>query len=319
MPETTIPSYANPDRYPVDLVAVVVSVHRRVPQVLVIAGEETGRDRLPAGPLAARHRTLEAGLRAWVGEQSQLDLGYVEQLYTFGDLGRIVGDGRNTRHDLSIAYLALVRETRPSPQLSAIWRDWYAFFPWEDWREGRPALLDPLFAGLRAWAAGLEPAARQRAEERLELAFGLSTGLWSNERVLDRYELLYEAGLAREAGAEGGLDGRAMAYDHRRILATAVSRLRSKIQYRPVIFELMADSFTLLDLQETVEALSGERLHKQNFRRLIEAQGLVEETGEQAKDRGGRPARLVRFRRSVLRERPAPGVRLPAPRRMTAD
>jgi hypothetical protein len=53
------------------------------------------------------------------------------------------------------------------------------------------------------------------------------------------------------------------------------------------------------------------RLHKQNFRRLIEMQGLVEETGDVTTETGGRPARLVRFRREVLVERPAPGVRLP--------
>jgi hypothetical protein len=102
-----------------------------------------------------------------------------------------------------------------------------------------------------------------------------------------------------------------MSLDHRRILATAIGRLRGKIKYRPVIFELMPASFTLLDLQRTVEALSGVRLHKQNFRRLVEIQGLVEETGEITTETGGRPARLVRFRREVLIERPAPGVRLP--------
>jgi hypothetical protein len=102
-----------------------------------------------------------------------------------------------------------------------------------------------------------------------------------------------------------------MAFDHRRMLATAIARLRGKIKYRPVVFELMPPAFTLLQLQRTVEALAGIRLHKQNFRRLAEAQGLVEETGESTTETGGRPARLVRFRREVLLERPAPGVRLP--------
>ena len=82
----------------------------------------------------------------------------------------------------------------------------------------------------------------------------------------------------------------------------------------PVIFELMPPSFTLSELQGTVEALSGVRLHKQNFRRLVEAQGLVEETGETASNTGGRPARLVRFRREVVLERLTPGVRLPLSR-----
>jgi hypothetical protein len=98
--------------------------------------------------------------------------------------------------------------------------------------------------------------------------------------------------------------------DHRRILATAVGRLHGKIKYRPVVFELMPPAFTLLQLQRTVEALAGVRLHKQ-----IEQQGLVEETGAMSAQAGGRPARLVRFRREVLLERPAPGLRLRAGRR----
>ena len=142
--------------------------------------------------------------------------------------------------------------------------------------------------------------------------------------VLERYELLYEAGLIQEAWrdhgqpaipADGPIFGMAMAADHRRILATAIGRLRGKIKYRPVVFELMPPSFTLLQLQRTVEALSGVRLHKQNFRRLVERQGLVEETGGISAETGGRPARLVRFRREVLLERPAPGLRLRAARR----
>ena len=91
--------------------------------------------------------------------------------------------------------------------------------------------------------------------------------------------------------------------DHRRILATAIARLRAKIKYRPVVFELMPESFTLLQLQRTVEALAGLRLHKQNFRRLIEQQDLVEETGESHSETGGRPAKLFRFRYSIVEER----------------
>jgi hypothetical protein len=154
--------------------------------------------------------------------------------------------------------------------------------------------------------------------------------------VLERYELLYEAGLVAEAAHDlgqppagagvrrisrpipedgTGVTGMPMALDHRRILATAIGRLRGKIKYRPVVFELMPPVFTLLQLQRTVEALSGVRLHKQNFRRLVEQQGLVEETGGISATTGGRPARLVRFRREVLLERPAPGLRLRAGRR----
>mgnify|MGYP006379723821 FL=1 len=105
--------------------------------------------------------------------------------------------------------------------------------------------------------------------------------------------------------------GRPLALDHRRILASALGRLRGKLRYRPVIFELLPGTFTLLKLQRTVEALAGVRLHKQNFRRLVEQGGLVEGTGRLEAGTGGRPAELFRFRRDVLRERPAAGVGLP--------
>ena len=105
--------------------------------------------------------------------------------------------------------------------------------------------------------------------------------------------------------------GASMRFDHRRILATAISRIRAKIKYRPVIFELMPQKFTLLELQRAVEALAGVRLHKQNFRRLVEKGGLVEGTGVVEPGTVGRPAELFRFRREVLRERRAPGVGLP--------
>jgi hypothetical protein len=283
-------------------------------------------DALPFGPLEAEHRTLEIGLRSWVERQTRQQLGYVEQLYTFGDRDRTAGEDGMALPALVVAYLALVREARPAGSADAEWRNWYRYFPWEDWRDGRPALLDPIEAALGGWAlqAGGE-AERRLRRERLGLAFGLSGAAWNEELVLERYELLYEAGLVCEAARDLGrpaapLDGIAsgaeMALDHRRILATAIGRLRGKIKYRPVVFELMPPAFTLLQLQRTVEALSGVRLHKQNFRRLVEQQGLVEETGEMSARTGGRPARVVRFRREVLLERPAPGLRLrPAARR----
>jgi len=106
-----------------------------------------------------------------------------------------------------------------------------------------------------------------------------------------------------------------MALDNRRILATALGRLRGKLKYRPVVFELLPPEFTLLQLQRVVEALAGVPLHKQNFRRLVETGGLVEGTGRQHPPTGGRPAELFVFRRDVLRERPAPVVGLPGVRR----
>lgn len=301
----------------IGLSAVIVAVTGDDPKVLTLRHGD-GRDSLPSGPLERGHRTLEVGLRSWVERQTLQELGYVEQLYTFGDRDR----GEDGTRALSLAYLALVREARPAGDADAAWQSWYRYFPWEDWRGGRPAVLDSLEHGLRSWAAGASSSriGEVRAE-RIALCFG-GAGAggeagWNEERVLERYELLYEAGLVGEALRERGSDrvaatpsGTEMREDHRRMLALAIARLRGKIKYRPVVFELMPPSFSLGQLQRAVEALSGARLHKQNFRRLVEQQRLVEETGESTAETGGRPARLVRFRREVLLERPAPGLRL---------
>jgi hypothetical protein len=308
------------------LSAVIVTATIDEPRVLTVRAGRGPVEALPSGPLEVEHRTLEVGLRAWVERQTSQKLGYVEQLYTFGDRDRVeTGDLRPGRA-LTVAYLALVREARPGGAADALWRNWYQFFPWEDWRAGKPAVLEPIGQRLRLWTRQAPSAAEQRLrEERVGLSFSQS---WNEELVLERYELLYEAGLIQERWRDlrlppdseaGPIAGVPMAADHRRILATAIGRLRGKIKYRPVVFELMAPAFTLLQLQRTVEALSGVRLHKQNFRRLVEHQGLVEETGGISAATGGRPARLVRFRREVLLERPAPGFRLRAGRRSLAS
>src|SRR5690606_13588620 len=105
--------------------------------------------------------------------------------------------------------------------------------------------------------------------------------------------------------------GKQLAYDHRRIAASALGRVRGKLTYRPVVFELLPDLFTLTQLQQTVEALVGLGIHKQNFRRLVEQGGLVEETGHRSTATGGRPAALSRFREEVRREKPRPGLLRP--------
>lgn len=305
------------------LSAVIVAASTDEPRVLTVRSGPEPVEALPSGPLEVEHRTLEVGLRAWVERQTRERLGYVEQLYTFGDRDRVEADDARPGRALTVAYLALVREAGTGGG-DALWQNWYRYFPWEDWRAGKPAALAPIEERLAQWAG--EPTSeglRGLRRERLGLAFAPS---WNDELVLERYELLYEAGLIAErrrdlgravaAPADEPAFGQPMAADHRRILATAIGRLRGKIKYRPVVFELMPPAFTLLQLQRTVEALSGVRLHKQNFRRLVEQQGLVEETGAISAVTGGRPARLVRFRREVLLERPAPGLRLRAGRRL---
>jgi hypothetical protein len=196
------------------------------------------------------------------------------------------------------------------------WQSWYRYFPWEDRRDGTAAVEEPIAAKLRAWASDAdESAIRRERQQRIGITFGHDGRTWNEELILQRYELLWEAGLVPEAPqASAPVQGEPMTHDHRRILATGIARLRAKIKYRPVVFELMPPRFTLLQLQRAVEALAGRRLHKQNFRRLIEQQDLVEETGDVATETGGRPAKLFRFRRDVVAERAVSGSKLPLAR-----
>ena len=309
---------SSPHGIAADLIAVLVAVTSGQPRVLTIQDQRA----LPSGPFELAHRSLQSGLRAWVERQTRLPLGYVEQLYTFADRDRA---GTTAKHVISISYLGLTREQPASGEYEASWHSWYDYFPWEDHRLGAPPLIkQTLQPGLAGWASAAPDRSVQRSRrQRAAMLFGFEDHAWNEELVLQRYELLYEARLIAEAvrdnsslAGSGKADlpaatGKSMILDHRRILATGIARLRAKIKYHPVVFELMPDEFTLLQLQRSVEALAGKLVHKPNFRRLIEQQELVEETGATSQDTGGRPAKLFRFRRAVFAERAIAGTKLP--------
>lgn len=298
-----------------ELVAVIVAVTQGMPRVLV----RDATHALPAGPFEFSHRSLQAGLRAWVEEQTHHPLGYVEQLYTFADRDRADVSGQRI---ISVSYLGLTREKTPAAGETANWQDWYRYFPWEDWRDGPPAIIAAeILPWLEEWVAGAADTAEQeQRRQRVALTFAADPESWSEERVLQRYELLYEAGRVPEALRRNGetsrdvVSGTPMPHDHRRILATAMARLRAKIRYHPVVFELMPEHFTLLQLQHAFEAVAGRMLHKQNFRRFIEQQELVEETGAMARGVAGRPAKLFQFRRNIMADRAIAGSKLPLAR-----
>jgi hypothetical protein len=284
----------------------LVAVTAGHPRVLVT---DDGRA-LPSGPFAVDHRSLQSGLRNWVEERTHHPLGYVEQLYTFADRDRARDEfGRRV---ISISYLALTQEARPAD--GALWQEWYTYFPWEDHRGGAPPLLtNAMLPRLRAWADRAGESASTR-RQRLAIAFGVDGELWNEDFILQRYEMLFEADMLPESLSVNPIAGKPMDHDHRRILATGIARLRAKIKYRPVVFELMPLMFTLFQLQRCVEAIAGRRLHKPNFRRLIEQQALLEETEFSESGTSGRPAKLFRFRRGVLAERAVSGSKLPLAR-----
>lgn len=333
----------------INLIAVIVAVTDDAPRVLIVeqnlnqtavrAGADVdpllgpGHLALPNGPFEPKlHESLEIGLRRWVEAQTGLDLYYVEQLYTFGNRFRDpleIGGGPRV---VSVAYIALTHEDTVDEQ-NAYWRDWYNFLPWEDWRSGRPAVMrEHIEPALQSWVRqSKSQSTRKQRQERINVTFGQPSATDMDAVLsLERYELLYEAGLVSEAVRDeraankqsmspvdveklSAFDkmGTPLASDHRRILATALGRLRGKLAYRPVVFELLPGEFTLLQLQRVVEALSGAELHKQNFRRLVINADLVEPIGRTSAVGRGRPAELFRFRREVLGEKLTIGVSRP--------
>ncbi len=221
---------------------------------------------------------------------------------------------------VSVAYMALTHEDAVDAP-NAVWRDWYSFLPWEDWRSGRPAIFETqIEPRLAQWVKQSQGQNRRRQrQDRVNVTFGPgpSTGM-DAVLALERFELLYDAELVAESLRDrsaatvvaAGM-GDSLLSDHRRILASALGRLRGKLAYRPVVFELLPGEFTLLQLQRVAEALSGAKLHKQNFRRLVTTADLVEPIGRTSRIGKGRPAELFRFRREVLGETQTVGLSRP--------
>ena len=315
----------------INVTAVIIAVTNDVPRVLII--DQNAQVALPNGPFEPEHDAgLESCLRRWVEAQTGLDLYYVEQLYTFGNRYRDPGEISGGPRVVSVAYIALTREDIVEEE-NAKWLDWYDFLPWEDWRPERPAVIaEEIEPALQRWVKLARSASQQKQRrERINVTFGQNSATNMDSVLsLERFELLYEAEIVAEATRDeraaseklpSSRDGEILAAkeemgvplasDHRRILATALGRLRGKLAYRPVVFELLPGEFTLLQLQRVAEALSGAKLHKQNFRRLVANADLVEPIGRTSTVGRGRPAELFRFRREVLGEKLTVGLSRP--------
>ena len=157
----------------IGLSAVVVAVRDREAVALTVrthdprTGEPSSLLGLPFGPFDPDgHRTFELALRAFVTQQTRFELGYVEQLYTFGDRGRDAPRadvGAGAARVISVGYLALTPQAVRALGPDTVWTPLTRFFPWEDWRRGRPALIDEAIAPrLADWASTDERRGRMR-------------------------------------------------------------------------------------------------------------------------------------------------------------
>ena len=100
---------------------------------------------------------------------------------------------------------------------------------------------------------------------------------------------------ARDAGWFGVHDVPSLAFDHSEILSMALDRLRGKLRYQPIGFELLPKKFTLSQLQHLYELVLERELDKRNFRKRVLAMDLLVETDEVERDVAHRAARLYRF------------------------
>lgn len=177
---------------------------------------------LPGG-LVKSHETLEHAVRRELKEEAGIDVGFMEQLYTFGDPDR---DPRNRA--VTVAYYCLVRP--------------------------RNFKLD----------------AKTDAED----------AKWFNIKELPK-----------------------LAFDHKHIVQSAIDRLRGKLAYEPIGFELLEPKFPFSDLEKLYQVLLDKELDRRNFKKKIMAYGFLEETREMKKQEGaGRPAALYKFNKKRYQE-----------------
>ena len=86
-----------------------------------------------------------------------------------------------------------------------------------------------------------------------------------------------------------------LAFDHGKMLEVALQRVRTKLEYTTIGFQLVGQTFTLRELQSTYEIILDRELDKRNFRRRLKLLELVDAVGEKRTDGPGRPAELYRF------------------------
>lgn len=215
---------------------------------------------LPGG-FVDMQENLDAAVYRELAEETNVRDVYMEQLYTFGDVGR----DKRTRV-ISIAYMALAPRDSLKPKAG------------DDAEE----------------VAWFSVEKTQLSEDRHRLTI-------SNSRLNLRYSYTVDVTYRKNGvvnvpmahiHAEEGEAG--IAFDHVDMINAGIDRLRNKIEYVPVAFNLVPDKFTLNEIQKVYEVILGKKLVKQNFRKWIDK--FVEELDEKQEKVGHRPATLYRYK-----------------------
>ena len=224
-----------------------------------------GKWAIPGGFVEMDESLEEAAARELL-EETQLSDIYMEQLYTFGDVGR---DPR--MRVISVAYMALV----PKEKLKPVAGDDAAKVRWftVHWEETLAGESD----GIRLWLES-EDIDGIGSKSEAEGVDGSKDSVMACSEV-SASELIR-------------LEEEDIAFDHQKVIKTALQRMKNKIEYTDIAFELVGEKFTLTQLQMIYEAILGRELHKPNFRRSIAEQ--VEKTEELETKCSNRPSYLYR-------------------------
>jgi hypothetical protein len=260
-----------------------------------------------------------AALRELREETSVSDFSYIETLDTYDSNGRDprqfagrISNGKwenRGRRVTSKAFLTLFPDNKQNLAAQAgedaihpQWRNVYTFLPWEDLRDGTK-----LIQWIKKELKSALPT------KKIETAFGLDR--WNEELTRERFALLFQANLIEEAtrnhwgqgDPHGKMVGKALAFDHRLMMADALSRLRGKIKYQPEVLKaLMPKNFTLGELQNTCEAISGLQFNRSNFRKLVsmnQSTRITKATGKTRQGEKGVPPRLYQFNPSAIEKK----------------
>lgn len=227
-----------------------------------------GKWALPGGFVRPNETTEQAAARE-LREETGVDNVYLEQLYTFSDIGR---DPRTWV--MSCSYMALINSGQVQLQAGddAINAAWFKVF-YRLVREQKELIEDGYVKTLQY-------------ELKLSSEYGELTA------VVERTVMVTQT-LTATSHTIVSNDG--LAFDHAKIIAYAIERLRGKVNYTDIALHLMPKLFTLTELQQVYEVILDKELLKAAFRRKVA--DLVAETDHYTENAGHRPSRL--YRRSL--------------------
>jgi ADP-ribose pyrophosphatase YjhB (NUDIX family) len=221
---------------------------------------------LPGGFVNMDESLDQAALRE-LKEETNIEDIYIEQLYTWGDVGR---DPRT--RVIGCSYMSLADSSKLDIKAGddadeAMWFKVKAFVVEQKKTASRKGYSVQNLVRLVLKNENTELTATVKVDK-----------IFDGKVVRVERELLESGGIA---------------FDHAKIIEYAVERLRNKIEYTDIAFNLMPEQFTLTELQQVYEVILGKELLKANFRRKIA--DMVLETGEYTRDAGHRPSKLFRY------------------------